>query len=106
MMITYLRSFLMLLPLMLVVLTTPVAAQIYPDIADTVDWNVTGTQIAVGHHSGLVEVIDSSTGQVLRSFQLSGAIQVAWSPQNSDLLAVSGGGVDGPGIIYILNTAT
>jgi len=89
-----------------IILATQVLAQPDVSIVGSIGWNNTGTKIAAGHHSGLVEIIDSSSGQLLRSFQLPSVIEVAWSPQDSDLLAVSASELDGPGTIYFLNTAT
>lgn len=86
-------------------------ALVQPDTSavGTVDWNNTGTKIAAGQHYGLLGISDGSTGQLLQSFQLpnvKNVKEVAWSPYDSDLLAVSASGVDGPGTMYILDTAT
>ena len=94
-----------------IVLSISVSMQAYSQsdtsIIDTIDWNNTSTKIATGHYSGLVEVLDSPTGQFLRSFEFPDTIiDVAWSPQNSDLLAVSAAEYGGPGAIYILNAVT
>jgi len=77
-----------------------------PDIVGSVDWNNDGTKIAAGHHSGLLEVIDTITGEVIRSFNIPGLIEVDWSPQESNILAVSAGELNGAGSIYILDTST
>lgn len=72
----------------------------------SVAWNNTGTKLAVGYESGLVEIVDASTRQILRSFHLLSVIQVSWSPIDSNTLAVSSAELDVPDALYILNTAT
>ncbi len=84
-----------------------VFAQPGVSIVLSVDWNSTGTKIAVGYGTGLVEVIDSSTGQTLQDFQFPGFIaEVVWSRHNSELLAALANYIDMPGTIHILNTVT
>jgi WD40 repeat protein len=87
-----------------IVITSQVNAQ-DTGAAESIAWNNNGTKVAAGYDSGLVEIMDA-TGQELRSFQLPGVIAVTWNPQDSDILAVSASGADGPGNVFILNTAT
>src|SRR5690606_26531995 len=88
------------------VLPTHLLAQPGLGSIESVGWNNTGTKVAVGYNTGLVEVIDFSTSQLLLSFQLPSIVEVDWSPHDSDLLAVSAAELDGPVTIFILNTAT
>jgi WD40 repeat protein len=91
---------------MLIIFATSSLAQPSGGIVRRVDWNNTGSKIAAGHDTGLVEVIDSATGQLLQSFQLPYVLDVAWSPHNSDLLAVATADIITTiGAIYILDTA-
>ncbi|MBZ0293836.1 MAG: hypothetical protein K8L99_14820 [Anaerolineae bacterium] len=55
-----------------------------------IDWSPDGTKIAVGDNTGLVHILEASTGQVLSSVQFGDAIRaLAWHPTNNALLAVS-----------------
>lgn len=78
---------------------------------ESVDWNSNGTKLALGHNTGLVEIINVATGQLIQHFQVTPVaagviIDVTWHPQNSDVLAVASSQSGYVGGISILNTAS
>jgi WD40 repeat protein len=94
-----------------ITLATQVFAQPSISTIESVGWNNIGTKIAASHNTGLLEVIDSTTSQLLQSFQLSPSItsrvltDVAWSPHNSNILAAATSELSMVGTIHILDAA-
>ncbi len=90
-MMKYLRLILILFGSFYLVVNTSYAQELSPDAIYSIDWNTNGTQIAVGRHNGIVDIIDAATEDTIFAFQgvnLGPAVRVSWS--STDLLAVGG----------------
>ncbi len=64
-------------------------------------WSPDSSQIATGHFDGTIQIRDSQTGDVVKTFQvnpISKILQVAWSPNGSRLA-----GSTADGFIYLWN---
>jgi len=53
----------------------------------TIRWNANSSLLAVGRENGVIEIIDVSTGQIIRTFNNNGATSLAWSPTANNQLA-------------------
>jgi WD40 repeat protein len=66
----------------------PSATQTIDDQIVALEWNGTGSHLALLYYDGQIEVFDASSNQVIRQFSAEIGTLVEWHPTQPDVLAV------------------